>query len=115
MKRNHKQWRKCHETKDFPGRAWKTNWCQERRGRRVISPARRNAGLLWVMNVVSSVLQRLPLFTQVQTYRCIALSDVPGHLQTSPAQRYTSFLACACRRKLQLKVHTQSELLHARF
>jgi len=35
--------------------------------------------LCWVNRVVSSVLLRLPLFTQVQTYHCIALIDASGH------------------------------------
>ena len=35
-----------------------------------------------VIRVISSEHNRLPLFTQLRTYRCIALSDAKGHFQT---------------------------------
>jgi hypothetical protein len=38
--------------------------------------------LLGVNSVTSSVRQRVPLFTQLRTYRCVALSDASGHDQT---------------------------------
>jgi hypothetical protein len=86
MKRNHKRWREFHETKDFGGPAWKTNLCQERRVRRVISPARRDAGLLWVIHVISSVRKRLPLITHLRAYRCVAapLGDQPDDPRRGP-------------------------------
>ena len=34
------------------------------------------------MTVVSSEHKRRPLLTQLQTFRCIALSDATGQLQT---------------------------------
>ena len=38
-----------------------------------------------VIRVISSEHNRLPLFTQLRTYRCIALSDAKGHVWTVPA------------------------------
>ena len=37
---------------------------------------------MWVNSVVSSVLLALPLFTQSETFRCVASSDAWGQLQT---------------------------------
>jgi hypothetical protein len=40
---------------------------------------------IWVTCVILSALQRRPLFTQMQTLRCIALIDTQGHVWTAPA------------------------------
>jgi hypothetical protein len=37
---------------------------------------------IWVTCVILSALQRRPLFTQMQTLRCIALIDTQGQQQT---------------------------------
>ena len=37
---------------------------------------------VWVKSVISRVYQPLPLFTQVQTFRCVALSDAQGQNAT---------------------------------
>ena len=42
----------------------------------------KSAMLLWVINAISSVLCPLPLFTQVQTFRCNALTDAVGQHAT---------------------------------
>ena len=42
--------------------------------------------LKWVNRAVSSVVLRLPLPTQLQTYRCVAINDARGHeVDTAPA------------------------------
>ena len=47
--------------------------------RAVFSPKFRAKATSWVNRVISSAHKRLPLLTQHQTYRCIALSDEKGH------------------------------------
>jgi hypothetical protein len=43
----------------------------------------------WVIHVISSEHKRLPLHTQLQTFRCMALSDALGHKRkTCSAKKY---------------------------
>ena len=49
----------------------------------------------WDIHVISSAHKRLPLLTQRQTYRCIALSDEKGHNRTSRRRPLNS---AACHR-----------------
>ncbi len=51
------------------------------------SAAGRYTCRLWVIHVISSALWRRPLHTQLQTFRCVALTDVQGHNQTHALQQ----------------------------
>jgi hypothetical protein len=51
----------------------------------------------WVTRVILSALQRRPLFTQVQTLRCIALSDTQGQQQTHALQQSRGGFEIGCQ------------------
>ena len=62
----------------------KRNYKQRQKGLVVSSGARHWIAVKcrsWVNRVISSAHKRLPLLTQHQTYRCIALSDEKGHFR----------------------------------
>lgn len=56
------------------------------------------AGPLWVINVISSAFWRLLLFTQLQTYRCVALNDVKGQSRHFALQQTASVPAMTSMR-----------------
>jgi hypothetical protein len=67
----------------------KRNYKQRQKGLVVSSGARHWIAVKcrsWVNRVISSAHKRLPLLTQHQTYRCIALSDEKGQKRTLAAR-----------------------------